>query len=105
MELETNTSGDKSPDISDAQRLEASSRPSIVTPLHQDVTAEEDSDEMTVNQHILEGPLANSPSESESTTGSGTGITLSTDVSKPFALIAVGIIVGAAVVAMFIVIW
>lgn len=105
MELETNTSGDKSPDISDAERRAASSRQTTVAPLHQDVVAEDDSEEMTVNQHILEGPLANSPSESESTTGSGTGIVLSTDVSKPFALVAVGIIVAAAIIAMFIVIW
>lgn len=103
MEIETNTSGDKSPDISDAQRLAASSRVSNLAPLHSDVTADEDSPEMTVNQHILEGPLGNSPSETEATVGTG-GITMRADVSKPYALIGVAALVAGAVTAMFVII-
>lgn len=105
MEIETNTSGDKSPDISDAQRLAASTRVSTLAPLHEGVTADEDSPEMTVNRHILDGPLGNSPSETETTVGTNNGIVMRADVSKPYALIGVGALMAAAITVMIIVMY
>ena len=76
MEFDTNNSGDKSPDISDETRLEASTRQKNVTPIHDDVVADDLPDELIVNQHIVQGPLANATNDSEATVGSS-------DASKP----------------------
>jgi hypothetical protein len=71
MEFDSNTSGDKSPDISDETRMEASTRQKNVAPIHDDVVADDLSDELIANQHIIQGPLANAANDSEATVGSG----------------------------------
>lgn len=70
MEFDSNNSGGKSPDISDETRLEASTRQKNVTPIHDDVVADDLPDELIVNQHIVQGPLANASNDSEVTVGS-----------------------------------
>ena len=70
MEFETNSQNDNSPDISDEMRLAASSRVSVVTPLHEDIAPDELTDETSINQRILEGPIANIPIDSETTAAS-----------------------------------
>lgn len=75
MEFEANNSGGKSPDISDETRLEASTRQKNVTPIHDDVVADDLPDELIVNQHIVQGPLANATNDSESTVGSNSATT------------------------------
>lgn len=67
MEFETNTTSDVSGDISDEARLAASSRVNVVTPAHEDVVPEDPSDDYSVNQRILQGPIANLPIDSEAT--------------------------------------
>ena len=69
MEFDSNKSGDKSPDISDETRMEASTRQKNVNPIHNDVVADELPDEIIANQHIVQGPLANAANDSEVTVG------------------------------------
>jgi hypothetical protein len=70
MEFDSNKSGDKSPDISDETRMEASTRQKSVAPIHDDVVADDLPDELIANQHIMQGPLANAANDSEATEGS-----------------------------------
>lgn len=70
MEFDSNKSGDKSPDISDETRMEASTRQKSVAPIHDDVVADDLPDELIANQHIMQGPLANAANDSEATAGS-----------------------------------
>ena len=105
MDVETTSSGGKSPEISDAQRLEASTRQTTLTPLNQNITADEQPAEVTVNQHIINGPIGNSPAETESTVGTGNGIIISSDVSKPYAIVGVGALVIGAIAAMVVIVW
>jgi len=69
MEFDSNNSGDKSPDISDEARMEASARQKNVNPIHDDVVADDLSDELIASQHIIQGPLANASNDSEATAG------------------------------------
>ena len=74
MEFETNTTSDVSGDISDEARLAASSRVNVVTPAHEDVVPEDPSDDYSVNQRILQGPIANLPIDSEVTIADATSL-------------------------------
>jgi hypothetical protein len=67
MEFDTN-SQDRSSDISDEMRLEASSRQATIAPIHDDLAPDEKSDELVATEHILASPIANIPTDSESTT-------------------------------------
>lgn len=63
MESEKNTT---SP-ISDEMRIKAETKQVTVQPLHQDVKADEIPDSERVAHHLLAGPLANSPNDTEQT--------------------------------------
>lgn len=67
MEFET-SSKEKTDDISDEMRLAASSRKTVITPIHEDIYADEESDELIATQHTLAPPIANIPSDTEATT-------------------------------------
>lgn len=103
MELEPNTTGDKSPDISDEARLLASAKQTTVTPLHDDIEAESEPDELIANQHILQGPIANSASESESTVGNNPHALLHKEVAHPILVVCLGITIALCAVALIII--
>ena len=67
MEFET-SSKEKTDGISDEMRLAASSRKTVITPIHEDIYADEESDELIATQHTLAPPIANIPSDTEATT-------------------------------------
>lgn len=67
MEFET-PSKEKTDGISDEMRLAASSRKTVITPIHEDIYADEESDELIATQHTLAPPIANIPSDTEATT-------------------------------------
>lgn len=92
MEFDSNKSGDKSPDISEETRMEASTRQKSVLPIHDDVIAEDLPDELIANQHIIQGPLANATNDSEITVGSGD--TLTPTHHHHFILVLCGITVA-----------
>ena len=66
MELE-NDSQSATSDISDEVRRAATMKQIILDPLHADIAPESPSDEFTVNQHTAGTPIANLPSDSETT--------------------------------------
>lgn len=66
MEFET-SSKEKTDGISDEMRLAASSRKTVITPIHEDIYADEESDELIATQHTLAPPIANIPSDTEAT--------------------------------------
>lgn len=63
MESEKNTT---SP-ISDEMRIKAETKQVTVQPLHGDVKADEIPDSERVAHHLLAGPIANSPNDTEQT--------------------------------------
>lgn len=65
MELETSAT-DKSPDISDAQRVQASGRHVTLTPLH-NIEPEPIASEDFTNASTADDPIMTIPSESEDT--------------------------------------
>ena len=67
MEFET-SSKEKTDGISDEMRLAASCRKTVITPIHEDLYADEESDELIATQHTLAPPIANIPSDTEATT-------------------------------------
>lgn len=67
MEFET-SSKEKTDGISDEMRLAASSRKTVIAPIHEDIYADEESDELIATQHTLAPPIANIPSDTEATT-------------------------------------
>ena len=71
MEVDSNLPDDKSPDVSDEMRLDASTRLRTLAPLHDDIAANEVSEEIVVSQDILQGPIANVSNDSESTISYG----------------------------------
>jgi len=93
MEFDSNKSGDKSPDISDETRMEASTRQKNVNPIHDDVVADELPDEIIANQHIVQGPLANAANDSEVTVG-GSSSALAPEHHHHFILVLCGITVA-----------
>lgn len=93
MEFDSNTSGDKSPDISDETRMAASTRQKSVDPIHEDVVADDLPDELIANQHIIQGPLANAANDSEATVGKS-GNTPSAEHHHHFILVLCGITVA-----------
>jgi len=93
MEFDSNKSGDKSPDISDETRMEASTRQKSVTPIHDDVIADDLPDEIIANQHIVQGPLANAANDSEATVG-GPGSAIAPERHHHFILVLCGITVA-----------
>jgi len=92
MEFDSNKSGDKSPDISDETRMEASTRQKSVAPIHDDVVADDLPDEIIANQHIVQGPLANAANDSEATVGSSNTPTV--EHHHHFILVLCGITVA-----------
>jgi len=92
MEFDSNKSGDKSPDISDETRMEASTRQKSVDPIHDDVVADDLPDEIIANQHIVQGPLANAANDSEATVGSSSTPTV--EHHHHFILVLCGITVA-----------
>jgi len=92
MEFDSNKSGDKSPDISDETRMEASTRQKSVAPIHDDVVADDLPDEIIANQHIVQGPLANATNDSEATVGSSNAPTV--EHHHHFILVLCGITVA-----------
>lgn len=66
MEPDKNTNGF----ITDEMRLRAETKQVTIDPLHQDVKANELPDSEIVAHHLTAGPLANSPNDTEQTTGS-----------------------------------
>jgi len=92
MEFDSNKSGNKSPDISDETRMEASTRQKSVDPIHDDVVADDLPDEIIANQHIVQGPLANAANDSEATVGSSSTPTV--EHHHHFILVLCGITVA-----------
>ncbi len=66
MELETESQPTSS-DISDEMRLAAATKQVVVTPLHADVTPDAPSEASIVNKPVVDTPIANLPSDSETT--------------------------------------
>ncbi len=61
----TNVSG-----VTDAERLEASTRQVFIAPVHDDVVADDLPDEVIVTRHLVQPPIGNIPTDSELTTSS-----------------------------------
>ncbi len=97
MEFEANTQ-DKSPEVSDSVRLAASTRQVILQPIDEDVQVDLP-DDYVANQHILEGPIANISTDSESTAAFAGGDQQNTRKHALrtilVALVGVAIIAGA----------
>ena len=68
MEFETSSKEKTDGVISDEMRLAASSRKTVIAPIHEDIYADEESDELIATQHTLAPPIANIPSDTEATT-------------------------------------
>ena len=61
----TNISG-----VTDAERLEASTRQVFIAPIHDDVIADDLPDEVIVTRHLVQPPIGNIPTDSELTDSS-----------------------------------
>lgn len=65
--MELGTDRDKSDEISDAQRLAATTKQVTIDPVHEDVAPDDLPDEQIATQHILQPAIANIPTDSEHT--------------------------------------
>ena len=65
MELEQTTT--PSGTIDEATRLAASNRQLTLNPMHDDVIAEDEPDDLIASKHILEPPIANITTDTEAT--------------------------------------
>jgi len=101
MEFDSNTAGDRSPDISDEARQEASARQKSVAPIHDDIVAEDLPDEVIANQHIVQGPLANVANDSEATVGGSRGV-VAPEHHHHFILMLCGITIAIITVLIYI---
>lgn len=78
MEFGTAPAPQGSPDIDDATRIAAATRQMIMSPLHSDIAPDDLSDDIVVNQHIIQPPIANVGTDTETT------ITSSSQPADPF---------------------
>ena len=67
MEFESGKANDQFNGITDAQRLEASTRQITLEPLHDDVAADDLPDEVIATQHLVQPAIANIPIDTELT--------------------------------------
>ena len=101
MEFET-SSKEKTDGISDEMRLAASSRKTVITPIHEDIYADAESDELIPTQNTLAPPIANIPSDTEATTAytdANTQAGQKTQKTHKLALI-VGTCAGVVLIAL-----
>lgn len=98
MEFET-SSKEKTDGISDEMRLAASSRKTVITPIHEDIYADEESDELIATQHTLAPPIANIPSDTEATTAYTDANTQVGQKTHKLALI-IGTCAGVVLIAL-----
>lgn len=101
MEFET-SSKEKIDGINDEMRLAASSRKTVITPIHEDIYADEESDELIATQHTLAPPIANIPSDTEATTAytdASTQAGQKTQTTHKLALI-IGTCAGVVLIAL-----
>ena len=98
MEFET-SSKEKTDGISDEMRLAASSRKTVITPIHEDIYADEESDELIATQHTLAPPIANIPSDTEATTAYTDANTQAGQKTHKLALI-IGTCAGVVLIAL-----
>ena len=106
METDANLPGDKASEISDEMRLDASTRLRTLTPLHADIAANELSEETQVSQDLMQGPIANTSNDSESTVAlahDNQG-SLPRGISPTVAIIALLLVIAGGAVAIFLVI-
>lgn len=99
MEFDKETP-DASPDISDADRLAASSRSITIQPLNDHVEVDAMSDEYIANQHILAGPIANIVSDREATVSTGLAQQASASVAPTHKSVGVIVVVGSLIVCL-----
>jgi hypothetical protein len=92
-----------SSDIDEATRLAASTRVLTLAPVHDDITPEDEPEELVANQHIIQPPIANIPTDAEVTLASNTALAHE-QANHHLALaasIAIMLIVGSVTVVSF----
>ena len=103
METNPNLPDDKSPEVSDEARQEATSRMRTLAPLHADIASNELPDDVIVNQNILQGPIANVSNDSESTTAyvsQGNQAKAAKSTGPALAIIGLIVVLAACTAAM-----
>lgn len=106
MEVDSNSSNDKAADVSDEMRLDASTRLRTLTPLHDDIAANDMPEETIVTQNIIQGPIANVANDSETTTAFSqdkqTVLAKKTNATALIIGLVVAIAAGAAAIFVFV---
>ena len=72
MEFESGKTTEQLSGVTDAQRLEASTRQRTLEPVHQDIVPDDLPDEVIATQHLMQPAIANIPIDSELTSSLGT---------------------------------
>lgn len=72
MEFESGKTAEQLSGVTDAQRLEASTRQRTLEPVHQGLAPDDLPDEVIATQHLVQPAIANIPIDSEFTSSLGT---------------------------------
>ena len=72
MEFESGKTTEQLSGVTDAQRLEASTRQRTLEPVHQDLAPDDLPDEVIATQHLVQPAIGNIPIDSELTSSFGT---------------------------------
>lgn len=106
MEFETDNKPKESSGLTDEQRLQASAKRVVLTPIHEDISADAMSDEFVASQHILEPPIANVDSDTEATAPpvatEASSATVATSSNNHAGIIVASVIGGLVVVGVLV---
>jgi hypothetical protein len=94
-----------SPEISDAQRIEAGSRIHLVEPAHAGITPDDLSDGQVITQHVVRPAVANAANDTEYTPGDDAINMRPAQVPRVILLVSVSIslILAALLIYVFLV--
>ena len=102
MEFESGKTVEQLSDVTDAQRLEASTRQRTLEPVHQDIFPDDLPDEVIATQHLVQPAIGNIPIDSELTSSLGTQQQIDKKNHRfalAISLVTVGVVAGVSLLA------
>lgn len=102
MEFESGKTTEQLSGVTDAQRLEASTRQRTLEPVHQDLAPDDLPDEVIATQHLVQPAIGNIPIDSELTSSFGTQQRIDKKNHRfalAISLVAVGAVAGVSLLA------
>lgn len=102
MEFESGKTVEQLSDVTDAQRLEASTRQRTLEPVHQDIFPDDLPDEVIATQHLVQPAIGNIPIDSELTSSLGTQQQVDKKNHRfalAISLVTVGVVAGVSLLA------